>query len=173
GAAVYTSFAVNAGVNVKPINGSTQNSYANTDRAGTPENYKSFVVDGARGAGLTNYTGSFSTATTATCAAPGQRSSLPLVITQPLSGDSLLKDKLNIDVLPNPSNTYFNLVIKGNSNNPVQVRVTNIFGQVMEKHEKIASNATLRLGQRLPGGTYFVEIIQDGHRRIMKIIKTN
>ncbi|MEP7375513.1 MAG: Ig-like domain-containing protein, partial [Chitinophagaceae bacterium] len=71
GAAVYTSFAGNAGVNVKPINGSTQNPYANTDRAGTPENYKSFVVDGAKGTGGTNYTGSFTIVNTATCTGGG------------------------------------------------------------------------------------------------------
>jgi hypothetical protein len=55
-AAVYTSFADHSGLNVKPINGSVQNAYANADRASTPENFKSFVVDGARGTGGTNYT---------------------------------------------------------------------------------------------------------------------
>src|SRR6185295_14548317 len=67
GAAAYTSFADHSGVNVKPINGSTQNAYANSDRASTPENFKSFIVDGAKGTGGTNYTGSFTTAYTATC----------------------------------------------------------------------------------------------------------
>ena len=59
-AAVYTTFAGNSGINVKPINGTTQNPYPNSDRASTPENFKPFVVDGARGTGGTNYTGSFS-----------------------------------------------------------------------------------------------------------------
>jgi hypothetical protein len=173
-AAVYTSFAGNAGINVKPINGSTQNPYANTDRAGTPENFKSFVADGAKGTGGTNYTGSFSTINTVSCAAAGQRPSLPPVITQSsLYNDNLSKEKMAINVMPNPSSTYFNLFIRSNNNNPVQVRVTNIFGQVMERHEKLASNTILRLGQRWSGGTYFVEIIQDKERRIMKIIKVN
>jgi hypothetical protein len=66
-AAVYTSFADHPGINVKPINGSTQNPYANLDRASTPENFTSFVVDGAKGSGGTNYTGSFSAVNTATC----------------------------------------------------------------------------------------------------------
>ena len=66
-AAVYTTFAGHSGLNVKPINGPTQNPYANADRASTPENFKSFVVNGARGTGGTNYTGSFSAVSTATC----------------------------------------------------------------------------------------------------------
>src|SRR5204863_9610602 len=67
GAAAYSSFAGHGGINVKPINGSTQNPYANADRAATPENFKSFIVDGARGTGGTNYTGSFTAFSTATC----------------------------------------------------------------------------------------------------------
>ena len=172
-AAVYTSFAGNAGINVKPINGNTQNPYANTDRASTPENFKSFVVDGAKGTGGTNYTGSFSAVNTVSCTS-GQRSFLPPLITRSsLSNGNLLKEELAINAMPNPSNTYFNLVIKSNNNNPVQVKITNIFGQLMERHEKIASNTILRLGQRWSSGTYFVEIVQDDQRRIMKIIKAN
>ena len=67
-AAVYSSLEDHPGINVKPINGITQNPYPNFDRAGTPENFKSFVVDGAKGTGGTNYTGSFSARSTATCA---------------------------------------------------------------------------------------------------------
>jgi hypothetical protein len=32
---------------------------SNRDRAGTPENYKQFVIPGARGKGGKNYTGSY------------------------------------------------------------------------------------------------------------------
>ena len=64
GAAVYTSFA-SAGqtygqVGVKPIDGDTQNPYRNSNHAGTPENYKAYVIGGARGGGGSNWTGSYS-----------------------------------------------------------------------------------------------------------------
>jgi protocatechuate 3,4-dioxygenase beta subunit len=59
-AAAYSSFSTNYNaLSVKATDGSTENPYPNTDQAGTPETYKSFVVDGARGGGGTNYTGSW------------------------------------------------------------------------------------------------------------------
>ncbi len=60
-AAVYTNF--NSDYNllgVKPVDANVQNPYLNSDHAGTPENFKSFVTGGARGGGGSNYTGSYS-----------------------------------------------------------------------------------------------------------------
>ncbi|MEP7375511.1 MAG: Ig-like domain-containing protein [Chitinophagaceae bacterium] len=82
-------------------------------------------------------------------------------------------DLLEVKVMPNPSNTFFSLVIKANSNNPVQVRVTDLFGRVVERFEKIAGNTTLRIGHRWSAGSYFVEIIQADQRKFVKIIKVN
>ncbi len=45
---------------VKPIDGRNLNPYANSDRAGTPELFKSGVIGGATGRGGSNYTGSYS-----------------------------------------------------------------------------------------------------------------
>jgi RHS repeat-associated protein len=55
-AAVYTSFSSNySALGVKPADALT-----NSDHAGTPENYKSYVIGGARGGGGSNWTGSYS-----------------------------------------------------------------------------------------------------------------
>jgi hypothetical protein len=62
GAAVYTVFNsdYNA-LNVKPLDGGgTVTPYNNSDRAGTPEAYKSSVVAGATGNGGNNWTGNLS-----------------------------------------------------------------------------------------------------------------
>ena len=141
-----------------------------------PRTFKSFVVDGAKGTGGTNYTGSFSAVNTATCTSNTvQRPSVQPIVRQTpaLPVEELLNEKLEIKVMPNPSNTYFNLVIKGSNENPATVRITDIFGRVVEKHEKISSNSVLRIGNRLTSGAYFVEVIQDGQRRFIKIIKAN
>lgn len=67
-AAVYTQFPSDPGqIGVKPIDGSTSNPYANSDHAGTPENFKAFVVGGARGGGGSNFTGSYSGTISAAC----------------------------------------------------------------------------------------------------------
>ena len=183
-AAVYTSFAANSGVNVKPISSSTQNPYLNSDVAGTPENFKSFVVSGAKGSGGTNYTGTFTTTQTSTCAVPpvGTRGINLSVTTTDLStrqtpdfsellSELSLDGKLDVQVLPNPSTNYFNLVIKGNQQNPVTVRVLDMFGRVVEKYEKMASTTVLKLGYKLRSGSYFAEVMQGGERKVVKIIK--
>lgn len=62
-AAVYPSSTAgnNGGAGAKPVDGSNPPSaYNNSDHAGTPENFKTQVVGGARGGGGSNYTGSYS-----------------------------------------------------------------------------------------------------------------
>jgi hypothetical protein len=170
-------------VNVKPITSNLLDLYLNSDDAGTPENFKSFVVSGAKGSGGTNYTGTFTTTQTATCAVPpvGTRGINSLVTTtdvvtrkkpdiSKLLDEQLSDGKLNVQVFPNPSSNYFNLVIKGNPVSPVTVRVLDISGRVVEKYEKIASTTVLKLGYKLRSGSYFAEVIQGGERRVVKMI---
>ncbi len=90
-----------------------------------------------------------------------------------LSIERSSKENLEVNIMPNPSNSFFNVVIKGNNTNPVTLRVFDISGQVIEKQEKIASNSTLQLGHKWRGGSYFVEVIQGDQRKFLKIIKVN
>jgi hypothetical protein len=58
-AAVYTNFTPNeSALQVKTVASGQIDTYQNSDPAGTPENFKSFVTGGARGNGGTNWTGS-------------------------------------------------------------------------------------------------------------------
>jgi VCBS repeat-containing protein len=60
-AAAYSSFSSdNTVLGVKPMNTDNDNPPRNHDRAGTPENFKQFVIPGARGKGGKNYTGTYS-----------------------------------------------------------------------------------------------------------------
>ena len=45
---------------VKPVDDKNPSIYQNGDKAGTPENFKPFVIGGARGGGGANYTGGYS-----------------------------------------------------------------------------------------------------------------
>jgi hypothetical protein len=60
-AANYPTFsaAYNA-LGVKPVDDNKASQYKNSDHAGTPENFKQFVVGGGTGGGGSNYTGSYS-----------------------------------------------------------------------------------------------------------------
>jgi hypothetical protein len=60
-AAAYTAISTDYdALGVKPIDGSSANPYANSDHAGTPENFKRSVIGGGRGGGGSNFTGSWS-----------------------------------------------------------------------------------------------------------------
>jgi hypothetical protein len=67
-AAAYSSLGVNCTntspdfneLGVKPVDDNKASQYQNSDHAGTPEDYKSFVVGGATGGGGSNFTGSYS-----------------------------------------------------------------------------------------------------------------
>jgi len=59
-AAVYTSFGSSpSAYRVKPIESNTLNPYLNSNKAGTPEAYKAYVISGALGGGGSNYTGNY------------------------------------------------------------------------------------------------------------------
>jgi hypothetical protein len=173
GAAVYTSFAGHAGLNIKPVNGNSQNPYPNNDKAGTPENFKASLVSGAKGSGGTNYTGNYSGTSSTTCTTTsGQRSAGDLSVS--ITEDTIqAQENLEVIAMPNPSNTYFNVVINSNKENPVTVKVFDILGQVMVRYEKIASKSRLSMGHNWTSGYYFIEVIQDDQRKFLKVIKTN
>lgn len=60
-AAVYKQFASDYNsLGVKPVDANNTSQYLNSDHAGTPENYKSYVTGGATGGGGSNYTGGLS-----------------------------------------------------------------------------------------------------------------
>ena len=60
-AAGYTSFSTNYNtLGIKPTDAPGASLYLNSEHAGTPEAYKSFVVGGAMGGGGSNATGSYS-----------------------------------------------------------------------------------------------------------------
>ena len=179
-AAVYTTFAAHPGIAVKPVNGSTLNPYPNSDKAGTPENFKTSLVDGARGDGGTNYTGSYVNSGDITCSTIGTRSSAEPLITKQTMADrvhDLVIERLkeasdfNVQVMPNPSSTFFNLAIRGSNESPVTIKIMDIFGRVVERHDRIAANTVLKVGDKWTNGSYYVEVVQGNQRKIIKIIK--
>jgi hypothetical protein len=165
---------------VKPITSSTQNPYPNSDAAGTPENFKSSLVAGARGSGGSNYTGTFVSSGGITCSTVNTRGLVEPLITKQTVVDQIDKhatDRVSVneilqaEVMPNPSSTFFNLAIRGSNNLPVTIKIMDIFGRVVERHDRIAANAVLKIGSRWINGSYYAEIIQGDQRKIIKILK--
>ena len=88
-----------------------------------------------------------------------------------LTIDQLSSRKLEVSAIPNPSNSYFNLLISGGSLATVKVRVIDISGRVVEVHDNVPSNSVLRVGEKLASGSYFVEVIQNNEQRNIKVLK--
>ena len=189
-AAVYTNFAANAGIPVKPISSKKDNPYLNSDDAGTPQIFKEFVVAGATGKGKNDkdYTGKFSSKGSVACPGRGgghddddDDDNRPSGITNrtqirqlpELSVKQFLNEKLDVVVMPNPGSSVFEMSIRSINESPVSVRIFDISGRILEQHEKITPNTVLRLGQKWKSGTYFAQVIQGDQRKIVKIIKVN
>lgn len=187
-AAVYTNFTTTGNVKPKPVSGILWDAYFNFDEAGTTQNYEQYLVSGARNSGRSNDQGSYVTSSSLGCSGtvgsrPGANadttgSNDAAVVDELQSPEITVVDKLGskdlqAEAMPNPSSTYFNLVIKGIDESPVTVRILDMFGRVVETHQKVPSNSILQVGNRLSSGSYVAEITQGNQRKIVRLVKTN
>lgn len=78
---------------------------------------------------------------------------------------------LNVFALPSPSSGNFKVVIQSSQKELVNVRVVDLYGRVVFKQSNVAPNTTLRIGDNFLSGTYLVEVMQGGKRKLMKVIK--
>lgn len=88
GAAVYTNFTTNYNaLGVKPVDDTSFSQYKNSDEAGTPENYKGFLIAGGRGGGGNNFTGGWSgTGSLFPCVAAATPTPTPTPTASPMAG---------------------------------------------------------------------------------------
>jgi len=176
GAAVYSRLGGHDGLAIKPVSGWKDNPYLNKDEAGTPENYKQYLVTGDKGKKHgKDYTGQHSKHQKISCKdgrgddddnKPNGKppfKSLPNKIS-PAHG-------LEVMVGPNPSSGYFSVQVQSKNNAPITVRILDSYGKEMEKYERVSSSGTLRVGDSLKTGLYFLEVIQGGARKTVSILK--
>lgn len=78
---------------------------------------------------------------------------------------------LTVDVLPNPSSSYFTLQIRSTNDAPVTVRITDQAGRVVYMQQGVAAISNVKAGQELKTGVYFAEVVQGGERKVVKLVK--
>lgn len=96
------------------------------------------------------------------------------VITQSITDEkssAAEAEALKVTVMPNPSTSYFTLKLESRYNTPVNMRVTDQLGRVVDSKSGIGANSTLQVGHDYAAGTYYAEIIQGGTRRTLQLIK--
>lgn len=77
---------------------------------------------------------------------------------------------LSISVAPNPSKTNFVLTVNGNSNAPVELRVTDMYGRVVHRARGTANQQYI-FGETFAAGMYVAEVLQGRETKTIKLIK--
>ncbi len=80
-------------------------------------------------------------------------------------------EELKVTVMPNPSATYFTLKLESKYDVPVNMRVMDAHGRVLDIKAKLGSNATVEIGHNYNAGSYFAEFIQGNRRKIVQLLK--
>ncbi len=78
---------------------------------------------------------------------------------------------LKVTVMPNPTTTYFTLKLESNYETPVNMRVMDGRGRVVEARSKMGANSTIQIGHGYSSGTYYAELIQGNIRKVVQLIK--
>ena len=79
---------------------------------------------------------------------------------------------LRVKILPNPGNSYFILNIQTNNNlDKISVRISDISGRLVESKNNLAGSQTLRMGNNLQAGVYFIQLRQGNNTKQIKLIK--
>ena len=76
-----------------------------------------------------------------------------------------------IDIIPNPSNNYFNLVINTSDASPVTIRIMDVLGRVVEIKNNMAVSEKYTFGNSIKPGVYLAEIIQGKNRKVIRLVK--
>ncbi len=96
------------------------------------------------------------------------------VINQTPAVDEVAKPAtFEVKVYPNPSSTDFTIRVVSSSDAPIQLRMLDISGHVLNVNNTVLKGATYKLGSELRGGTYFAEITQGDNKQVIKLVKLN
>jgi uncharacterized lipoprotein YddW (UPF0748 family) len=77
---------------------------------------------------------------------------------------------LSVKATPNPSRSQFVITTSGTSEQPVNLRVMDNLGRVIETKNSVA-NSVITIGKNWRAGIYFIELSQGGKKQTLKLIK--
>jgi uncharacterized repeat protein (TIGR03803 family) len=81
--------------------------------------------------------------------------------------------RLQLSAAPNPASQYFTLRIESNSQKPVQLRVVDAVGRIVEVRQGLSANSMVTVGHQYRPGTYVVQVIQGGKQARIKLVKAS
>ncbi len=96
------------------------------------------------------------------------------VSTKPIISNDLIKDPdinpLSVTVYPNPSPNYFNISMKGGSNEKVDVYVSDVLGHLLKTY-RVSPGSSITLGDNFGVGIYIVQVRQGQTFKYYRIYK--
>jgi hypothetical protein len=81
------------------------------------------------------------------------------------------KSRVLVKALPNPSPSYFTLIMQSGKSETIDIRVYDVTGRVIEARRKLPASGAIKLGNNYRPGTYFAEVIQGSQRTTLKLVK--
>lgn len=81
------------------------------------------------------------------------------------------EEELKVTVMPNPTKTYFTLKIESKYDAPVNLKVMDALGRIIDIKAKLGSKATVEIGHNYNTGSYFAEFIQGNRRKVVQLLK--
>lgn len=81
------------------------------------------------------------------------------------------KTVLSIQAYPNPSVDRFRLSVQSKKETPVQIRVVDVLGRVVETRNNLPANHFLEIGELYPAGLYLVQVVQGPRTRQLLLQK--
>jgi hypothetical protein len=79
--------------------------------------------------------------------------------------------EFRIVVAPNPSATQFSLKLLTPSARPANLQVTDALGRVVEVRRNVQPNMLFTIGHTFRSGVYFAELVQDGKKAVVRLLK--
>jgi PKD repeat protein len=123
---------------------------------------------------LSNHAGDRLGSCNQTCDAPPVSTTATETTVSNVTKEGVVKtteEELKVTVMPNPSTHYFTLKLESKYETPVNMRVMDASGRVVDAKSKIGSNSTFQIGHNYSSGTYYAELIQGTKRKVVQLIK--
>jgi hypothetical protein len=79
--------------------------------------------------------------------------------------------RLDVKVVPNPTTSFFKLLIQSADRASVEVRVIDALGRTVDTKRGISSNSSLSIGHNYRPGSYYVQVMQGTKKATAKLVK--
>lgn len=80
-------------------------------------------------------------------------------------------DPFTVQVIGNPSTSFFTLKLQSQRTQTIQLRVTDATGRMVDSRANNQPNSTVQIGHQYAPGTYFVELTQGADRKVVQLMK--